>query len=90
MDSLLWSTYLHKHEYHSFLFEVVRVDHGFSVEITHLVLERREIVVFGHRIDTWLATQQLPTLGVLKGHLSPGTQEGPLGTLFASLYGSVS
>ena len=61
---------------------MVSVDHVFSVEITHLVLERREIVVFGHRIDTWLATQQLPMLGVLKGHCalwasywSPGTQE---------------
>jgi len=100
MDSLLWSTYLHKHNQLSFLSELVRVDHGLSVEITHLVLERREIVVFGHRIDTWLATQ-LPTLGVLKGHcalwasseasyLSPGTEEGPLGPLCASLYGSVS
>ena len=59
MDSLLWSTYLHKHEYHSFLFEVVRVDHGLSVEITHLLLERREIVVIGHRIDAWLAPDKL-------------------------------
>jgi len=74
---------------------VVRVDHGLSVEITHLVLERREIVAFGHRIDTWLATQQLPTLGggalcPVGFLLAPGTQEGPLGPLCASLYGSVS
>ena len=58
---------------------MVRVDHGLSVEITHLVLERRGIVVFGHRIDTWLATPQLPMLGVLKGTVPCGLPTCPLG-----------
>ena len=72
------------------------LDHSFSVEVTHLVLEKREIVVFGHRIDTWLATQQLPMLGA-EGALCPvgfllvpwhsrRSTRSPL----CSLYGSVS